>query len=733
VVNINKITPNLVKADGSRTPVGTLAGYSVTSSSIPVDPRDTGGQVPTFGATVTEVDGDPKALAEQDVVLTDWTRGETTGRIAAVDRSVTSGIAQLDVNTIYEKLNTTQTTLPVVTPPGTGNPVDLAIEHWMLMAGVPRKRWEGNLHSCLQANWTDNYGYIGNSISKLRMMNTQEQAQFDVFVPTVDTYMPPIEVNAVQSAVFALNLWATTVLSEARFHMFVPSTNETVRYTVGHNGTSYYLKQKVGAAAETTLISKTYTALYTSDVYMFVKVSVGGTADQVNATIRLMEFDDVNQLSVYSDTTVNNITAPLLRKRPRPFKIESGWDQSLQTLGVPTGGKPDAVVVTDVMPTQVPGLNASFILLSGYLDIDANWPNAVPGFTANVWDKIREFCSLLEIDVAFDSGILTFTSRAYARTDSSDGTYLPTSNVPKSGLSESVATRETARSVEVDYRTMAGDYYADYYPGNGLLWKADSVYSLEKGETKVEIVQTDSSIVFLNQPVPVAGVPVPYTNAYGAYVITGNDGYIVDPQWWKDNGGSITVKPTGTHGEVEITLQAPTVDTVRAPYRVSEGVADRPALYLFGKGLRLAPAKTAKIYTGYPEAAQDVGAKLESPFVTSKIMAFNAGNKIAAEYGTAASKINFRISQADLPEPEDSNSPLTLVNDSVYWAGSHYRVSDQTITHGAIQVSDAQRFNTIAGVNGEFATGKTIADWNALHAGKLIRDTNIAPLPRYEG
>ena len=36
-------------------------------------------------------------------------------------------------------------------------------------------------------------------------------------------------------------------------------------------------------------------------------------------------------------------------------------------------------------------------------------------------------------------------------------------------------------------------------------------------------------------------------------------------------------------------------------------------------------------------------------------------------------------------------------------------------------------------LNEEFAEGKTVGDWNAMHSGKLIRDTNIAPLPRYVG
>jgi hypothetical protein len=48
-----------------------------------------------------------------------------------------------------------------------------------------------------------------------------------------------------------------------------------------------------------------------------------------------------------------------------------------------------------------------------------------------------------------------------------------------------------------------------------------------------------------------------------------------------------------------------------------------------------------------------------------------------------------------------------------------------------VNVSKAVRFNTHRIVNGEFATGMTIAQQNEMNAGKKIKDTNLAPLPNY--
>jgi hypothetical protein len=724
----DRSTPSLTKADGTRTPVGELAGYSVTGSAIPVDPRDSSGQVPTFGATLTNVEGDPKSLVEQNVTLTDWTRTVTTGRVAAVSRAVESGVVSLDANTIFERLNTEQTCLPIVLPEGVGSPVTMALEHWMLMAGVPRRAYEGNLKLCLQANWTENYGYIANSNTKLRRID-QTQAQYTPYIPTIGTYLAPLEINAAQSTVLAAQFWHNTGLQESRLFVEDPKTETSVRYTLGRNGTTYYFKQKIGSGTETTLLTTTYTPTQGADVFVFLKLAAGNTSTNVTMTMRFMEYNTTAETTSYSDVTVSNFSAPILRSRPKPTKLEVGWDQSLQTLGVPSGSAPESFVITDVMPTVVPKSNTSFNL---DFTADTMKLSQVPGFTGNVWDKIREFCSLLEIDVFFKGDFISFESRVYRRKDYG-GNYVPALALPKSNLTESVSSRETARSVEVVYRLMDGTYYVNYAPGNSLLWKADSVYSLEKGERKVEVVQTDASIVYTNQPVAVSGVPVPYTSSFGSYVIWGNDGYVVDPQWWKDNGGSITVQPTGVHGEIELTFQAPNVDTVRAPYRVSEGTADRPALYIMGKGLKMKPEKVVKVYTGYPEASQDVGAKLDSPFVVTKLMALNAGNKLANGYGSTDTTLSFQIGQSEKEAPVLVSDPLTYLNNSVYWAGSHYRIEEQTVTHGQIDVSTARRHNTIAGVNGEFSTGKTIADWNALHSGKVIRDTNIAPLPRYVG
>ena len=721
---------SLTKADGTFTPVGTLASYAVTHSAVPVDPNETSGQIPTFSAVVTDVEGDPKALAGSDVTLEDWTGTVSSGRVVSVQSGPSNRVG-LDMNTVFERLNTEQTTLPIIyNEIEAVDPVGEALSHWMLMAGVPPQRLDGNLLHFVGGAYVgiSTFGYIADTISKFRFYGPADS--FTTFVPSAETYTNPIEVNPAQSVTIGGAFITTQTLSEIKIAADLPVVNSSVVYKLRRNGSTWTLREKVGTGSEVVLITKTWTPTTTNNtVYAFAQVRANAASDKVDITLRMMELNDTTQGTNLSDTTVTAVTSTL-RNRPRPKSVAIGYDSTL-TSGHTFYGRPQSyfllskAVMQDVLPVPNYSINTGTDTLSA--DFKARMPFKIPGFTGNVWEKMRELCSLVQLDIFFKKDRIAIEPQSAMREDSG-GAFIPALQVAKGALSESVNDRTTARSVEVNYREMVG---SDANFASTLLFKADQVYTLERGETKEEKIQTDSSFVFLFQPIVVSGVPVPYTSGFSSYVITGHDGYIVDPQWWLDNGGSVKVEQTGVSGEIKLVMQAPNVDTVRAPYRISEGVADRPALYVVGYGLKLGEPKTLKVYTGAGDAAEDVGVKFESQFITKKLMAMNAGHKLAVSYGSAASKLNFTISQADVLPVTSSIDPLTPLANCVYWKGSYYRIVEESVAHGSIVVNNATRHNTLRVLNGEFCTGKTVADWNALQAGKTIQDTNIAPLPKY--
>jgi hypothetical protein len=721
---------SLIKADGSRTPIGKLAAYSISKSNIPTNPSDSSGQIPTFSATVTNVGKDSKTHLGDPVVLTDSDRQDMEGAVVSVGSSAKSGLTKLDMNTVFERLNTEQTTYPVYTDSTFDvNMAPTAITQWLLMAGVPKFRVPGNLqHYITNAQ----VGYSSRSDATWVMAPSSEwPADHSRYKPTYGSNLGRIEVNRAQSTIWGmgLNPWhQTDYNTEVLVGTWNYRLNNTATYRLMQVGRVITLSQRTGDGAYTVLATLTVpvsTTVVGDFVYVLIKAHPT-VASNISVTIRAIGYDqNTGQNVVYESTTAS--VASTLRTRPELRTIDFGYDTA--QAGIDMSPSLFHISEGDVIPFEAPHDQISITL-----DSNAKPLTCVPGFTGNVWEKLKELCSLCELDISFGNDRIDFAPRKFQRAGQWDNVYKPMLPFAKSNVSESANQREKARTVEVVYREQPKQNTSAYY--NTELWRADSVYTVEPGEKLVEVVQTEgTTFLTLNQPVPVGGVPVPYTNSYGAYVVTGNDGFIVDPQWWKDNGGSLTVQPTRNAGEIEITIQAPAIQSSRAPYRISEGVADRPALYVFGEGLKLGKEKTVRVYTGNPDASEEVGTKFDSVFVTDKLTAFNAGHKIAVTYGTGDSTLSYDIPRKETSEFNFIGSALIFsanVDDhNVYYNGSAYRAESYSIGPSITNVSKAVRYNTHRILNGEYATGKTIAQQNAMNAGKKIKDTNLAPLPPY--
>ena len=729
--------------------VGRLLSYSLNMSSIPLDPTDTNTQVANFSATLGDLDVAPRSLGGKQVVLADWTNTETAARISGVSSSSPSS-ASIDTATLLDRLNTEQTTLPLI-----NTSVEMVLRHWCLMAGAPSHRVPDNLLHCIDG--TDGrlpvFGYWADGIDKWAYGGTWGSVKPAMvpYSPTQSAAAAPLDVNPAQSVLLGVKFYTDYALSEAQVECSVAQSQAVVTYKIRREGTKWTLYENKGYTTDVALVSATYT-LQGADPFVFVLARANASdPTKVDLTLRIIEdattFASPYNGSLVTDTTVTGVSS-WLTQRPAPKTLLMGYDTS-KTSGYATYGAPRFLSISDAdaLPDEYPVQQVRYS--DGQTLEGASPLSAVPGFTGNVWERMRQFCSIYEIDMSYSGNSLLFEDRKWATTDKADGTsFVPALNVRHGKVSESLQDRERARRVEVEWAKYTGTP-SDY--DNALLWKADAVYSLEKGETKEETVQTDATFVNLANPVPVNGVPVPYTLTYSSYVITGNDGYIVDPAWWRDNGGSIRVEQTGKAGEIKLIMQAPNVDTVRAPYRVSEGQADRPALYIRGKGLKV-EKKTLSVLTGDPTAAQEVGTKLEAHWITDELTAYNAAFKLACKHSGSSSSASFTIPKASMDVEQsifmgnmkdwpyvDGGTPARSgydplpLNRSFYYDGAYFRTKNLAVTPSGINVTDAENNNTIGVVNGEFAEGKTVADWNALHEGKTVSEVALAPLPRYLG
>lgn len=711
--------PHLVTALNG-TPVGTLANFSLDASAIPFDPRDMSGQIPTLSATVTDLTGPAITLIDEDLSFRDWSGTDTSAKVVDVKGGANSGLTTLDTSTLFERLNTEQTTFPMILPDAAAvGGILPALTHWCLMAGVTQFRTPGNLLQAIPSQLPSTIGYLADNPAALRFEGPSDS--YYGFVPTIGAYLPPLEVNLAQSLIVGAMFGANTELAEFRIHARIQRTQQTVIYTVRRLDGTYTITEKVGAGAETVLLTANYAAqgVYLHNVNVRVKANVADPT-KIDLTLRVLEDDTFTDFTATAKTST-------LTQRPLPFRIELGYSEAL--LGARTQyGDVAHYFLSEgsVLPEQFPAQQLDISTVSAP-EVSVNDPKKIPGFTGNVWEKIKEFCAITEMDVFFEQDAIKFRSRYEQVLDGTSAR--EPENLTKSNLSWGVNNRETSKYVDIVYREMVGD--EDEFTLTEL-WRADSVYSLEKGEYREEIVQTDSTFTVLDQPIVTGAVPVPYTRGYGSYVITGNDGYIVEPQWWIDNGGSVKVEATGTAGEIKLILQAPTTETVRAPYRISEGEADRPALYIFGSGLNLSKPKTVRIATGAGDAAQEA-ITFDSIFVTSLDLAYNAGYKVADSMGGAGGEISFSVPKDTLgvADPYGIEYESVPLGAMVYHGGAMHRMVGLSMQPSNLSVGRADQFTSVAATNDGLGPNATIADWNNLHLDKTVKEVNLSPLPQY--
>lgn len=760
-----------------------MINYTLNLSSVPLDPRDTSTQVPNFTVNVADLDVSPRSLSGKQVTFTDWTGNPTTATISGVNSS-TPSTASVDGVTLFDRINTVQTTYPLV-----NTNVEDVLRHWCLMAGVPPYRMPDRLLHCVDMGRDRNgrYGYWAEGAGNVWFTTARWQdsgmpdlgvpeislpSTLPVFVPSKDKLGQPLTVDAAHSLLISTQFKNGTNYSTAHIDNPTPTLGASqggYRLIVRRSKSAWTLSAynydtSGNLTTETVLITGVYniagTAASNPFVFILLKANAATPANW-DITMRIMEDGAAQTVPAFNpvitDFTATNVAPPAPLGSPKAIALT--YDRLGASAGPPLMF---AISETSTLPGTYPTRQLRFgSATDDNAALNGGSPLAnVPGSTENVWDKLRSFCSVYNIDVSYVNGAIVFTDRSNVQTDVATGAFIPAYPLPLGTVTERTQQRNRARRVQVVWSQIKNTS-ADC--NNILLYKADQVYSLNQGEYKEQIVQaglpvkngsstatnpTTATFATLIQPTPVNGEPVPYPVGYGStYTVTGNDGYIVDPQWWKDNGGSITVEPTDKAGEIKLKMQAPGVSTTRAPYRISEGVADRPALYISGSGLPVTK-QTLSVYTGDATAPTDVGIVLDAPWITDQLTAYNAAYKLACYFSGASSSISFQVQKTSLKTEQrytggvlsqypniagtdvSGNTPYEPVpmNQSFYYDGAYFRTKSLTLTPDSLNVTETEMNNTIGVINGEFATGKTVADWNRLYGNLTIREFNLNPL-----
>jgi hypothetical protein len=335
----------------------------------------------------------------------------------------------------------------------------------------------------------------------------------------------------------------------------------------------------------------------------------------------------------------------------------------------------------------------------------------VPGFEGTVWDKLSEFCSVNRLDVSFEDKKLVLRPRGSALSFPANFSRLERTWERKLKYRQVAVMDQKSKAVRTN---------------DAVLYKADTVYQVSAREVYETTVQTKHSILSVQNPVCVTGIePFPYkggSGATGEYVVTGADGYIVSPAWWADNGGKVEAFLTEKDGEIKIRITAPWVDSVRAPYRISEGEADRPALYICGSGVVNDPVER-HIATGAKHAREGFENVFDSPFCGTPAQVYTAAMGMAAEYSAANAVYDFELENDwDTPTGLGQFPSGAVFPDS----GRNTRVLEAQQTASKVS-GTAAAFTTIGASKAARPSGAKVGD---RLPNRTIRETNISPLKR---
>lgn len=708
--------PIVAKATGNIAKLGDLSTFSVSSAAVPLDAADSSGAVPTLTATFadgTETD----YLVGETFTLTAPVVGKFEGKVISRSKPANSNRYNISVDSIMSRLNSDLRVYPLADyltgPESTYIPM-YSLEYWSQQCGLFFTKVPGDVllyqsgygHTGLfvkdysRALRLKRYTAVGGTAGLMYARYSRVWAGFGYDMdartafPQGQTLATPVPSSAQgDRLVFGVDvdLTGTGRTADVTWQFNGPSGTKPALRIAVDSETGFQLQTASGGSYTTRITS----SIPKGDLY-----SVYASISQANATQTRFTLTVYNSAGLLMDD--------------QTFSISSAIAGSLALTGMAyhgyPGGSGNDLAYGNMFISRMPSVPTKRIEDSKTMIPGLKGANFMVGFSGNVWEHIKQYCAIFHLDVELINGKVTFGPR---QRDITVGASL-------SELNTTIQNREQARNVEVVNQNFTGT-------GNTptVLWKADSVYQVAVGEVQTFTVQTPHSILETSQPVCVSGIsPFPYKTGAGQYVVTGSDGYIVSPTFWRDQGGSITTETTDVEGEIKVTIKGPDYDSPRAPYRISEGDAGRPALYVTGLGL-LASPKTLKVGTGKSRAAKDVGVTLDSPFIGNVKQAYDAAVRAAKTFATPETTA---IITEPLSYDEASKLGASPTGALVKSNGNILRLEDASQGVSGISGTVSQH-NTIYQLKRSFA-GLTIKQQKDYYAGKTIGQVNIKPMKK---
>lgn len=338
------------------------------------------------------------------------------------------------------------------------------------------------------------------------------------------------------------------------------------------------------------------------------------------------------------------------------------------------------------------------------ISTNINIPNmTIPGFEGNVWEHFKQFLSAYNLQLGSDGEQVGYPFRNEIAVDE----HLTTVNW-------SINAQESTEWISVLWRNILrlGD--------NVELFAPDRPLSVEAGETVVQEIEIDGSLLSVNQPICFDYVPAntDYSGTSGVYCVAGKDGKPILASRWKAGGGDLRVELTDDPGVIRVIITGSKIEDY-APYQIAATAGSSSfynSLHVTGSGM-LWQEKSFKTHTGAPRAtsAKETVTEITNPFVVGYDMAVDVAQRAVKGHSGGLKQVSFTV------------SPLGIAT------GQHVRMFDGihrilSISHSpnntSVTLEPDTRFSDWNARN----PGMTIASFNAKFQGKRFIDFNTRSL-----
>lgn len=254
------------------------------------------------------------------------------------------------------------------------------------------------------------------------------------------------------------------------------------------------------------------------------------------------------------------------------------------------------------------------------------------------------------------------------------------------------------------------------YPPGG--WNEDvQIFQVDAGETVEFNLPIEASLSSVNQPIAVDNVDRYYTGPNSVYAVVGADDLPVPAAQWTSAGGSIQVNIGEDTRSLIVRITGASIASPYPPFRIAMSAGpsdDYSSLRITGTGVFFTKHGPFTVQTSASsdETSVEIGATLDSEFVTSYEMMYDAFSWMLSRYGgprhtvtvqtTGINRIDDSGSYA-YPVFEDFNTYAasrgwsTIADFNAAYAGYDFDEFNQEWLSIASQAFSNQAFGNVAG------------------------------------